>query len=784
MLKRIKKLQNIGRFKDCKSSSIQFEKITLIFGRNTYGKSTLGSLLSSISTGNTEAIKSRKTIPNDQQSQQAELSFMIDGQQEVSVKYSSGEWLSPLPANLKLHIFDDSFYHTNLFAGRQFSRETKDNFSSFVLGTLGVAKQQEIEAKNKQKSEATRKRNDLQKAAFKDIDDLAGFIKLSPSKSKDDLIQKIELLREEYNSLSKQQKNASKIQERKECNSINWGNDFPVTLQRLNSVLQSSLESHHKQAQSKVAEHIKLNFKETENAESWIRQGLAQNKAENCQFCGQYLNSDALQLLDIYRQSFDAAYESHDKHIKQELTQCQLLLTKERISSLKIAIESNNTVLKSFPEVEANENWAPLVEKITEITDQLNEAFSKWETNQNTFKEGLEFVIKQKQASPHKAIDVFKIDLLIQINEELTTLAGQYNEFIQDINSIFQLFKKSVIDDRIIQRLIEIEKNGKIQSRELKRLELSEQCDDYKKFDLIITQLNQEIPDLKVDLLNEQSNFLDQYFDRLNQYFQMFGSRDFRLEIGSDTKGHKPIYYLKVKFHGIEITEKNLEHTFSESDRRSLALSIFWATLDGLSEDDKKNTIVVLDDPVTSFDNHRITSVHKEISSLSEHVRQIIILSHFEQGITLFLNVYGNKPSSPVKLLSIERTENSSEIKVEPIDQFIKTIHEKEVHNIFSFINGQTNSHRSGDLRVFFEIEINQRFAKQLIGIDERNLSDRIDRLKEISAISDSTAQQAHEWREVLNPAHHIWTGSDLEDQRSTAAQFVDFIYNKLNSAQ
>ena len=781
MLKRIKKIQNIGRFKNCSSSSVQFEQVTLIFGRNTYGKSTLSCLLSSISSGNTEAITSRKTIPNDQQSQQAELSFMIDGQQrEVSVKYSSGTWLSPLPANLKLNIFDDSFYHTNLFAGRQFSRETKDNFSSFVLGTLGVAKQQEIETKNKQKSDATRNRNDLQKAAFKDIDDLVSFIKLSPSKSKDELTQKIEFLREEYSKLSKQQKNASKIQERKECSPIIWGSDFPVALQKLNNALQASLESHHKEAQHKVAEHIKLNFKEPENAESWIRQGLAQNKAENCQFCGQHLNPDALQLLDIYRQSFDTAYESHDKNIKQELSQCQLLLTKERISSLKIAIESNNTALKSFPELEDNKDWVLLIDKITLIIDQLNEEFSQWETNQITFKEVLESVIKQKLASPHKGIDDFKFELLIQINEKLTPLAGQYNELIKDINSIFQLFKKSVIDNSIVQKLIEIEKNGKTESRELKRLDLTEQCAAYKEFDSIITLLTKEIPRLKEELLNEQSDFLDQYFDRLNQYFQMFGSRDFRLEKGLDTKGHKPIYYLKVKFHGIDVTEKNLEHTFSESDRRSLALSIFWATLDGLSEVDKKNTIVVLDDPVTSFDNHRVSSVHKEIASLSEHVRQIIILSHFEQGITSFLNTYRNKP---VKLLSIERIGNSSEINVTDIDHFIKTTHEKEAHNIFSFINEQTSSHSAGDLRVFFEIEINLRFAKQLIGINEQNLSDRINKLKENSAISDSTAKQAHEWRELLNPAHHIWTGNDLEDQRHTAAQFVDFIYHELNSA-
>jgi len=166
---------------------------------------------------------------------------------------------------------------------------------------------------------------------------------------------------------------------------------------------------------------------------------------------------------------------------------------------------------------------------------------------------------------------------------------------------------------------------------------------------------------------------------------------------------------------------------------------------------------------------------------LTEYVRQIIFLSHFEQGITSFLNTYRN--NKPVKLLSIERSGNSSEINVTNIDHFIKTTHEKEAANIFSFIGEQTNFHDAGDLRVFFEVEINQRFAKQLIGINEHNLSDRIDKLKESGAISESIAAQAHAWRETLNPTHHIWTGNDLEDQRHTAAQFVDFIYYELNSA-
>lgn len=65
MLKRISTIQNIGRFKSCSAGAAQFEKITLIFGQNTYGKSTLADLLSSLETGIVDALTTQRTFPDD-----------------------------------------------------------------------------------------------------------------------------------------------------------------------------------------------------------------------------------------------------------------------------------------------------------------------------------------------------------------------------------------------------------------------------------------------------------------------------------------------------------------------------------------------------------------------------------------------------------------------------------------------------------------------------------------------------------------------------------------------
>ena len=780
MIKRIRKIQNIGRFKLCQSSQAQFDKITLIFGRNTYGKTTLGEILSSLASGVSDGIKQRKSIPDDQQSQQVEISFATEElQNEQVVKYSSGHWLSTPPSGFKLQIFDDGFYHTNLFSGRQFSRETKDSFTSFVLGAQGVAKSQEIESKNKQKREFTIKHNDLRNAVFKEIDDLDKFLKISPTESKKELDLRIESLHNEYVRLSKQQNNSIAIQERIECSFLNWANTISVELTKLNKNLTTSLESHHQEAQQKLNEHIQENFKTTKNAESWIRQGLTQNNLEVCQFCGQSLSVDALALLKIYQISFDAAYDAYENDIKLALGESQTKLIKDRISSLKIIIEGNKAATMSYPELlEENQKFSSIQEKLNLIITQLSEDFSYWESFVSDLNNAIDIAIKKKLASPHKTVDALQFDELIKLDETINSYIGQYNGFMKKLNYIIKQYKKSLMDSTIIQRLIKIKRLEEEEKIKLKRIELSDQCTDYKKFYTTIQSLKIEIPQLQLELANEQSQFLDKFFDRLNKFFNLFGSHDFRLEKAFDTKGHKPIYYLKIKFQGYPISEKNLDRVFSESDRRSLALSVFWAVIDGLSDLEKQKCIVVLDDPVTSFDNHRISSVYSEIVKLSDNVRQIILLSHFEQGVTHFLNTY--KENKPVKLLSIERTNNSSKICEADIESFIKSNHEKATQDIFNFIQENQNNHKVGDLRVFLEYEIDLRFAKQLIGVNERNLSDRIDRLKEIGAISEPTANEAHSWREILNPSHHIWIGNDIEDQRNTAREFMNFIYHKL----
>lgn len=59
IIKRISEIQNVGTFSNCKDSGkFQFSKLTLIYGLNTYGKSTLCDIFQSLSENNPDIITS------------------------------------------------------------------------------------------------------------------------------------------------------------------------------------------------------------------------------------------------------------------------------------------------------------------------------------------------------------------------------------------------------------------------------------------------------------------------------------------------------------------------------------------------------------------------------------------------------------------------------------------------------------------------------------------------------------------------------------------------------
>jgi len=782
VLKRILTLRNIGRFKNCKSGNLEFGRLTILYGRNTYGKSTLGDVFASIQKNDSGLVTGRMTIPPDGYPQHISLSLLPpNSTKEIPLTFDNGAWSGGLPTGLGIRAFDDGFIHRNVFVARQFNRETKENFSAFVLGEQGVQQAKAVAEKKQARQKASRDRNQLEKVAFKDVGDLQSFLKLSPTGTLEESDAKLHSLLNDHAAVRKQQEQIQAIQARDEGTVLTWSTDFSDGLKALNQTLGLGLEGAHKEAKAKVAQHINATFQQAQGAEQWIRQGVRQNKGELCQFCGHILTEDAHKLLDLYRQAFDDAFDKHDSAVKQQLTTALAQAARLPVNEVRVALAKNTAAFAGYQELQSNQTYTSSVSKVAEFAGKIETTLVAMANELPDALNRLRAASTKKQGAPHAALDPIDEALASSLESQVQQHVSDYNTWIGICNAEITAFKKGTNAAALKQRLDKIEGDGKAERRNNNRIKLASQCNDYIALNAQIDSLDKKVVALEKKLQTDQSDYLKKFFESLNSWFKRFGSHDFALERGKNKQGHTPIYYLKVKYKGQAIDESALSQVFSESDRRALALAVFWTQLQSLPKPALAEQIVVLDDPLTSFDDHRVTAVHSELAATVDKVRQIVVLSHYRHDIEMFFETFRDHPD--VRLLTlVAGGAKGTGIEAGDPREFLLTEHQKAHERMTAFGDGHTNDHSSGDLRIFFEAELDSRFAAQIAQhkLSALQLGDKIEKLFEHGVIADDTKKQCHNWRHVLNPSHHTWTGADLENQRNTVRDFLDFVYNRL----
>jgi wobble nucleotide-excising tRNase len=261
-----------------------------------------------------------------------------------------------------------------------------------------------------------------------------------------------------------------------------------------------------------------------------------------------------------------------------------------------------------------------------------------------------------------------------------------------------------------------------------------------------------------------QSVYLTSYFKNINELFNQFGSRNFSLEKSHSKRGHQPVYSLIVKFHGEKISESSFAEVFSESDKRALALAVFWTKIKMMSTEEKSNTILVLDDPAIN------------------QFGQVIVLTHYSSFLKVFFEKI-NRDLTNIKFLEIKKNNQTSSIVDCNIDKFIKSEYQLSYEKITGYINSEHENCIKADLRKFLETSYLSHFFPDRIiqakkdGIDISTLSSKIDVIFERE--SDFVRSKFHSFRENTNPDSHIYTSNNTEDVKNFANGMMTFLYSQ-----
>ncbi len=534
--------------------------------------------------------------------------------------------------------------------------------------------------------------------------------------------------------------------------------DYSDPIERISELLGEDYSNIKDKLLEKLDQHIAANLSDGDDAENWLREGLLHNKDSkdgNCPFCGQTLEN-ASHLIDVYHSYFDLAYTDFVKRIETGLSGSIREL--ENVSfSQKTGLQDALARANKYKELIAEEDFKQKLAELEKIIERLDENRPNDEKKKFVAETKTRADIKNK--SPHKKVEPADCSDFKVATKSYRELLGEAEKIISRIRIRVTGFKKPYHDtSAILGKVDRIAQDVKQLEYKKVRIEQDSSCREYLVLRKEVSEMEENIDGLERDLEKDQSEYLENYFDEINSLFEKLGGRNFKLERVTERRGHLPVYSLKVRFRNEEIRNDQLKTVFSDSDRRALALAVFWAKINLKHDDEKARSIIVLDDPVTSFDDNRMTKSINLFKETLGQVDQMIIMTHYTNFIKRFCEITKEK-QIPAKFLEIEQDNKTSFLRKSDRDNFVASEYQRAFTKIYDFINRKHSEPIKADLRPFLEsFYLPTVFAKQISdrSVDRGSLESMIDGIFD----DDGIRQKMHEFRTTLNPDSHLFTSA------------------------
>ncbi len=604
MLKKITKLQGIGLLHNGTPIPADFERVTLVYAENGRGKSTLATLLRACALGDATRIQARKTLDTTAP-QEAWLLFNLGGQ-NTSVAFANGAWNSRVP---QVIVFDVEFVEQNVYSGQEVRPDQRQALLEFALGDQSVKLKQQIDDLTKQIADATLTRGNAEKriAAFSRGMPLPIFVALQVDP---DAQAKIDALRK----LIETAKNATVLTQR-QTPALLSSIDFDID--NFFGILAKNLDSVEKTAEAVVREHFSKHSMPV-GIENWVSTGQVYAMSDDCPFCGQKL--EGLTLVAAYQGYFNKAYVELKQQVSALRQRAETNLSSVMIDRLASAVAINAARIEAW-----KDQLAPAIPGLpAEYLHEVIAGARKIAVDLATQKQGQPL---DTFGSPADKTAIARC--IEQINGAITT----YNRLLGETIAAIQAFERKIA----IQDVAGLE-------AQIKRLEIvvaRQHADsikavaDYQTADARRKRLDSEKTDTREHLDKLMIATLAQYQDRINKLLVKFGA-------GFTIEQMKPNYLgagVPRTEYGLCLRKKvvplgnrtsggaHFGSTLSEGDKRTLAFAFFLAKIEAdpacLAEQ-----ILVLDDPVSSFDRNRRAQTIDLLVKLSTKCAQMIVLSH------------------------------------------------------------------------------------------------------------------------------------------------------------
>ncbi|MBP3630873.1 MAG: AAA family ATPase [Clostridia bacterium] len=770
MIERFKEIKNIGTYKNADQiASCGFNKITIIYGNNSQGKSTFCDILKSLSHNDPSYIENRKSI-GETSSPQVEINF---GNKNIA-KFSNGQWNTPkdLSKNEHIVIFDTEFVQNNVFTNSEIERKNKENFTDFILGSESIEIQKQLlelkEKNNKLDRENESLKKDIENYSKLTIEEFSNIKFEEDVKDLDALCLG---LYQQIINLKNDRQNIENIKKLPMPSTLEYNDKNINQYNKINEVLTSNYKFSRQDIIENFNTHKKQLNSSAKNLDKWISDGFSIGSSNICPYCG--ASTDNNKLVESYITLFCESFIDYTNNV-EGLTKVSSS-TKE-LDELKIQVNSNLLKIQNLAPKIYLENIYNLQKKLDIHSVRLLTLLEDLLKSKSDIDLKINESIDDKNKDKYNSVKEVVIDKYVKILSELKTSLDAYNIELNEFIQLSSNYLKNLSIENLSSKINELEKKYKekcdIVNRNINNEKFLSYLGNLRK----IKENEAKSKQLKTDFEKTQSEFIKTFFTDIDTYFLRLGSHNYKIEQETSKQGIKKIFTLKLKYREKKID--SLRFVLSDSDKRALALSIFLSKLKNDKNLDKN--IVVMDDPITSFDNERMTlfiNILKEFSNAN----QIIILTHYADFYKKLVELmYSQNP--PPALLKIQYLPNSNKIITvdRKSDRLLMNDYEQALYNMYAFIEGISHSYSSNDARTIMQKYLEYKFYYDIKSknINSAKFEIFLTELKTNNLINDNIYARLNQKREEYNVNSHVFDNDSEDAKRNSVIDLQSILKN------
>lgn len=654
-IKKIELVKNFGQLQDFKwneNSLKEFDKFNIFYGWNYSGKTTLSRLFRSIEL--------KKVYPDYQN---AHFSLITDNG-DITEKNINNDY--------QIKVFNEDFIEDNF----KWNNENAEIDPVLILGKESKELEKDLQKNQKQKKEFENEKNakgEEKKSLDKDVDNLTqskateirNILSITNPRDfdKNKLKEIVGKIKNNYlqNILSNDEVNNYRT-------FINSPKLDPINLP--NFSLDEKLKNYQNEVKDilkktvsvqKIIEKLKQDYRLSQ----WVKEGLELHKNENtCQFCGNKLTAERLEELNKhFSKEFDAFISVIDQKIKE----------------LDTLFDSIN-----------NYNLPDKARLYSEFKDKYESLCSSFNKKRELYKATIEQMKNLLKNKKEKPFDTMPIEPLENINIEVES------EIKNVMEEIIEILKKhnAKVKEYDNERNKAIEKLKLHYVAEfLKDSDYFIKVNDIERLKNEIDNLDENVKEIENQILGIEKKIKKSTIgaEKLNEYLKTFFGDD-RLKIIKTEND-------KYKLYRNDQIAKNL----STGEKNIISLIYFFTKLEETNFD-IQNSVIFIDDPVSSLDSNHIHMVYAFLSKKVENIGQLFITTHNFDFFNLLKDMfrYDVRDISPnFYLIKKVKTDDKYSSDIENLPSILEK-YKSEYNYLFSILKNFKESEKKYEFEQLF----------------------------------------------------------------------------------